>query len=72
MAKDSAAGIELGRSFLQEGTFNLKVCESKSDNFYIKVHLCTTLKYYALIMHAKIVTLWICTQYIYINSKIVF
>ncbi len=28
MAKDSAAGIELGRSFHQEGTFNVKVCES--------------------------------------------
>ncbi len=28
MAKDSAAQIELGRSFHQEGTFNLKVCES--------------------------------------------
>ncbi len=28
MAKDSAARIELGRSFHQEGTFNLKVCES--------------------------------------------
>ena len=28
MAKDSAAGIELGSSFHQEGTFNLKVCES--------------------------------------------
>ncbi len=28
MAKDSAAGIELGRSFHQVGTFNLKVCES--------------------------------------------
>ncbi len=27
MAKDSAR-IELGRSFHQEGTFNLKVCES--------------------------------------------
>ncbi len=27
-AKDSAARIELGRSFHQEGTFNLKVCES--------------------------------------------
>ncbi len=28
MAKDSAPWIELGRSFHQEGTFNLKVCES--------------------------------------------
>ncbi len=28
MGKDSAARIELGRSFHQEGTFNLKVCES--------------------------------------------
>ncbi len=28
MAKDSADRIELGRSFHQEGTFNLKVCES--------------------------------------------
>ncbi len=28
MAKDSAARIELGRTFHQEGTFNLKVCES--------------------------------------------
>ncbi len=28
MGKDSAAGIELGRSFHQEGTFNLKVIES--------------------------------------------
>ncbi len=28
MAKDSAAGIELGGSFHQEGTFNLKVSES--------------------------------------------
>ncbi len=28
MAKDSAAGIELGRLFHQEGTFNVKVSES--------------------------------------------
>ncbi len=28
MAKDSAARIELGRSFHKEGTFNLKICES--------------------------------------------
>ncbi len=28
MGKDSAAVIELGRSFQQEGTVNLKVCES--------------------------------------------
>ncbi len=28
MSKDSAAGIELGRSFHQEGKFNVKVCES--------------------------------------------
>ncbi len=28
MVKDSAAGIELGRSFHQEGTVNVKVCES--------------------------------------------
>ncbi len=28
MAKNSAAQIELGRSFQQEGTFNLKVRES--------------------------------------------
>ncbi len=28
MAKDSAAWIELGRSFCQEGTVNVKVCES--------------------------------------------
>ncbi len=28
MAKDSASRIELGRSFHQEGTFNLKVRES--------------------------------------------
>ncbi len=28
MAKDSAARIELGRSFHQVGTFNEKVCES--------------------------------------------
>ncbi len=28
MVKDSAAWIELGRSFHQEGTFNVKVCES--------------------------------------------
>ena len=27
MAKDSAAWIELGRSFHQEGTVNVKVCE---------------------------------------------
>ncbi len=27
MNKDSAAGIELGRSFHQEGTFNVKACE---------------------------------------------
>ncbi len=26
--KDSAAGIELGRSFHQEGTVNVKVCGS--------------------------------------------
>ncbi len=30
MAKDSAAQIELGRSFHQEGTVILKVCESDS------------------------------------------
>ncbi len=30
MAKDWAAGIELGRSFHQEGKFNVKVCESES------------------------------------------
>ncbi len=28
MAKDSAARIELGRSFHQEGTVNVKACES--------------------------------------------
>ncbi len=28
MAKDSAARIDLGKSFHQEGTFNLKVSES--------------------------------------------
>ncbi len=28
MAKDSAVGIELGRSFHQVGTVNEKVCES--------------------------------------------
>ncbi len=28
MAKDSDARIEFGRSFHQEGTFHLKVCES--------------------------------------------
>ncbi len=28
MAKDSAAGIELDRSFHQEGTVIVKVCES--------------------------------------------
>ncbi len=28
MGKDSAAGIELGRSFHQEGRFDLKVSES--------------------------------------------
>ncbi len=28
MGKDSAARIELGRSFHQEGTVNEKVCES--------------------------------------------
>ncbi len=28
MGKDSAAGIELGRSFHQMGTVNDKVCES--------------------------------------------
>ncbi len=28
MAEDSAAQIELGRSFHQEGTVNVKVCES--------------------------------------------
>ncbi len=28
IAKDSAAGIALGRSFHQEGTVNEKVCES--------------------------------------------
>ncbi len=28
MAKDSAAGIVLGSSFHQEGTFNVNVCES--------------------------------------------
>ncbi len=28
MAKDSAAGIELGRSFHQDGSVNEKVCES--------------------------------------------
>ncbi len=30
MAKDSAAGIEMGRSFHQEGTVNEKVCESET------------------------------------------
>ncbi len=30
MVKDSAARIELGRSFHQEGTINVKVCESGS------------------------------------------
>ncbi len=34
MAKDSAARIELGRSFHQEGTFNLKVCESDFVPFW--------------------------------------
>ncbi len=29
MAKDSAAQIELGRSFHQEGTVHLKACESE-------------------------------------------
>ncbi len=29
MGKDSAAGIELGRSFHQMGTVNEKVCESE-------------------------------------------
>ncbi len=28
MAEDSAARIDLGRSFHQEGTVNVKVCES--------------------------------------------
>ncbi len=28
MAKDTAARIELGKLFHQEGTFHLKVCES--------------------------------------------
>ncbi len=28
MTKDSAAQLELGRSFHQEGPFNLKACES--------------------------------------------
>ncbi len=32
MAKDSAAQIELGRSFHQEGTFNVKVSESDLKN----------------------------------------
>ncbi len=34
MFKDSAAGIELGRSFHQEGTFNLKVCESDFETLW--------------------------------------
>ncbi len=33
MAKDSAAGIELGRSFHQEGTVHVKVCESDFVKF---------------------------------------
>ncbi len=37
MSKDSAAGIELGRSFRQMGTVNEKVCES--DFEYIPAHL---------------------------------
>ncbi len=34
MGKDSAAGIELGRLFHQEGTFNVKVSESDFQSFF--------------------------------------
>ncbi len=37
MAKDSAARIVLGRSFHQEGTFDVKVCES--DFWYLTLSL---------------------------------
>ncbi len=39
MGKDSAAGIELGRSFHQMRTFNLKVCESDFVPLWDE-HLC--------------------------------
>ncbi len=39
MANDSAARIELGRSFHQEGTFNVKVCESEIMDILQKVEM---------------------------------
>ncbi len=38
MGKDSAAGIELGRSFHQMGTVNEKVCESIYIYIYIYIY----------------------------------
>ncbi len=39
MAKDSAARIELGRSFHQMGTFNVKVSESDVVPLWVVVHV---------------------------------
>ncbi len=41
MAKDSAAGIELGRSFHQEGTVIVKVCESDFVPLWDAAHKAT-------------------------------
>ncbi len=43
MAGDSAAGIELGRSFQQEGTFNVKVLESDFVHFWDGTIMCCSL-----------------------------
>ncbi len=62
MVKDSAAQIELGRSFHQMGTVNEKVCESDFDNIcylyiyyvicvyvmYIQIHTCMFKKIYEI------------------------
>ncbi len=54
MIKDSAAWIELGRSFHQERTVHVKVCESfiigKMQNTSISVK-CTFMQYFKLLTH---------------------
>ncbi len=39
MFKDSAAGIELGRSFHQMGTVHVKVCESDFVPLYLFIEI---------------------------------
>ncbi len=55
MGKDSAAGIELSRSFHQEGTFNVKVSESDFvplwDEQQCVVHLQNTSFYKSVVMN---------------------